>query len=199
MQVTLDGVLCCPEDTHTPLTYLLISHRRAYEEVWQDQITGKASLQTQRAGDTPGEQGRLWHSPISCSLMELPIELHSIRAGLVTLMSKEALCWQGCWQPLSTCHYYHTHWNRYNVYFTVLFLSFNVAILCQKYCTLLSLKLDWNIRRTLHKVHSWSVPQQKKLQRFLPVFLRYRKDPSALSVAIFCFVVGNTHSVKKRT
>lgn len=44
MQVTLVGVVCCPEDTHTPLTYLLNSHRRAGEEVQQDQITGKASL-----------------------------------------------------------------------------------------------------------------------------------------------------------
>lgn len=59
MQVTLDGVLCCPEDTHTPLTYPLISHRGADEGVRQDQTTGKASLQTRRAGDTPGEEGRL--------------------------------------------------------------------------------------------------------------------------------------------
>lgn len=109
--------------------------------VQQDQITGKASLQTQRAGHTRGEEGRLWHSPISCSLMELPIQLHSTGAGLGTLMSKAALCWQGCWQPLSTCHYYHADWNRYNGHFTLLFLPFKVAILCKKYCTLLSLKM----------------------------------------------------------
>lgn len=34
MQVTLDVVLHCPEDTYTPMTYPLISHRKAAEAVW---------------------------------------------------------------------------------------------------------------------------------------------------------------------
>lgn len=76
----------------------------------------------------------------------------SIRIELVTLMSKESPCWQGCWQPSSTCHYLHADWNRHNVYFTVMFLPFNMAVLFRKYCTLLSLKLDWNIRCILQNV-----------------------------------------------
>lgn len=59
MQATLDVVLHCPEDTYTPMTYLLVSHRKAAEEVWQVQTTGKASPKTQRAGDTPEQQRRL--------------------------------------------------------------------------------------------------------------------------------------------
>lgn len=59
MQVTLDVVLHCPEDTYIPMTYPLISHRKAAEEVWQVQITGKTSPKTQRAGDIPEEQRRL--------------------------------------------------------------------------------------------------------------------------------------------
>lgn len=59
MQVTLDRVLHGPEDTPTPMTYLLISHRKAAEEAWQVQITGKGSLKTQRAGDVPEEERRL--------------------------------------------------------------------------------------------------------------------------------------------
>lgn len=59
MQATLDVVLHCPEDTYTPMTYPLVSHRKAAEEVWQVQTTGKASPKTQRAGDTPEQQQRL--------------------------------------------------------------------------------------------------------------------------------------------
>lgn len=59
MQVTLEVVLHCPEDTYTPMTYLLIPHRKAAEEVWQVQITGKARPKTQRAGDIPEQQRRL--------------------------------------------------------------------------------------------------------------------------------------------
>lgn len=59
MQVTLDVVLHCPEDTYILMTYLLISQRKAAEEEWQVQITGKASLKTQKADDTPEEQQRL--------------------------------------------------------------------------------------------------------------------------------------------
>lgn len=58
MQVTLDVVLYCPEDTDIPMTYPLISHRKAAEGLWQVQITGKASLKTQRAGNRPEELQR---------------------------------------------------------------------------------------------------------------------------------------------
>lgn len=59
MQVTSDVVLHCPEDTYTPMTYPLISHRKAAEAAWRVQTPGKASPETQRAGDIPGEQRRL--------------------------------------------------------------------------------------------------------------------------------------------
>lgn len=191
-------VLHCPKDTYTPLTYPFISHREAAEEVWQVQITGEARPKPERAGDVPAEQQSLWHSLMGRSLMELPIELCSIRTELVTLMSKESLCWQGCWQPLSTCHYQHAGWNRYNVYFIVMFLPFNVAILFRKYCTLLSLKLYWNARCILQDVKYVAILFHDK-RNFTGFFIcvSKRKDSSALSVAIFCFVVWNILQCKK--
>lgn len=134
-----------------------------------------------RRGQTKNTEGwwhtsrtaELWHSPIGCSLMELPIEQHSIGTELVTLMSKESPCWQGCWQPLSTCHYQHAGWNRYNVYFTVMFLPFITAILFRKYCTLLSLKLYWNTDVSYKMVSTWLFcSTTRETSPFLFVFLR---------------------------
>lgn len=94
----------CPEDTFIPMTYQFLSLRKALRSLANSNNKQGHTKKTEGWWH-PRKVQHLWHSLIGCSLMELPIESHSIRTELVTLMSQDALADKGTdnhWAPVTS-------------------------------------------------------------------------------------------------